>query len=305
MVRDEGRAAGRSADRMRRLAGIGLAAALAICGAAAHAQNWEPAASGSAAILPPPDRASGVVGASFACAGQRWSLLLRTGEAGAGRMVPGNGRVAIDGGQAFPGEAVRASGTIRLAVPNTAIAPIRAGLRLEIAIEGEAGPAEALFSLRGSRRTIEAIEPLCSPREIEGFDIVAMSPTDRAVPAARAVRAAEIEAFKIATQSEPEVSARIETLPEGKALLFVRLCGSSWYFGRTGCNVASYARAMLLDDWRLVYDDEGGTIHLAQSPGADGWPDIVRVPRGGGGEESLWAWNGSDYALREGVAALD
>jgi hypothetical protein len=284
---------------------VAAAAGLAAFGLAsvpATAQGWRPAAEGAVAVLPEPDSANGVTGASLACDAQRWSLRLRIGLRAP--EAEGTGTIEI-GSSRFEGAARRSGSVIALEIPRAAIAPLRLGSSLAVTIDGSSGPAAATFSLRGSLRTIDAVEPLCSPRELPGYDLVAVAPDDPSIASARRLRDSDIEAFRVSTQSEPEVASAIVTLESGRGMFFIRLCGSSWYFGRSGCNVTGHVRDTLLDEWRPAYDNEGGSVYLDLQSLTDGWPDVVALPRRGDDPESVWRWDGSAYAPQEGLVAED
>lgn len=295
---------------------IGLTAAL-VLGAlfvtpAQAASLWQQAGSGSAAILPGPVKAEGIVGASLSCAQQEWTLLLRTGAdwrnqlrgASAAASITGAAEVSI-GKARFARPALRTNGAIVLSLPYDALQGIRGGTTLAVKISGEAGPAAAQFALGGSKKVLEAIEPLCSPRSMEGYELVAMSETDAAVASARDLIKGDIEAFKLATMSEPRVEAAEKPLHDGKAMLFTRLCGSSWYFGRSGCNVSAFVRDNAQQGWRQAYENEGSNAYLDLTATSDGWPNIVSVPLKGKPDLSVWRWQDGAYALDHGLMASD
>ncbi len=93
----------------------------------------------------------------------------------------------------------------------------------------------------------------------------------------------------------------------------MQLCGSSWYFGDSGCNVAGFAQQGADQEWKQVFDSEG--VFLFDDPDhlVSGWPDLTAIPLKSGYDEYRWAWDGAAYALvkapdgalPEGDAATD
>jgi hypothetical protein len=290
--------------------GIGLLAAFP-----AQAEiSWQQAEEGGAvAHLPQPMTSTGITGGSLLCREQNWSLQLRTDSDWRSQLRTGDqpdpllsGTAAIAIGKTRVTLAAnRSEDVITVALPYDLLASIRAGTSLSINVDGDAGPGEARFSLAGSKRVLDAVEPLCSPASIEGHQLVAVSDRDPAIRSARLLRGEDIDAFRLATASEPRLEATIVTLPDGKGILFTRLCGSSWYFGRSGCNVTGFVRDSLLGDWRLAYDNEGSTLHLAAQDEAGNWPDIVAMPLKGRPVITVWQWDGQAYAPAPDLMALD
>ncbi|MBS9722303.1 hypothetical protein JYU29_16530 [Tianweitania sp. BSSL-BM11] len=276
------------------------------------ASTWQQAGSGSVAILPQPEQADGIVGASLSCVEQEWTLLLRTGADWRNQLRGGVSAPSITGaaevsvGKArFAMPALRTNGAVALRLPYDALQPIRAGSTLAIDISGEAGPAKARFALSGSKKIMEAIEPLCSPRSMDGYELVALSSDDAAVADARHAMADDIKAFQHATASEPRVEAAQKTLADGKAMLFARLCGSSWYFGRSGCNTSAFLRDDAQSEWRPAYENEGSNAYLDLASTGDGWPNIVSVPLKGKPDLSVWRFEDGVYALDRGLMAAE
>ena len=169
---------------------------------------------------------------------------------------------------------------------------------------GEA-PLQAAFSLRGSKLAIEAAEPLCSKRDMSDYEAVALSPYSSYALEGRDLRKEEIALFRTATTAEPAVAAARSTDADGRSLTFVELCGSSWYYGASGCNVAIFARTGESAPWTLVYDAEGADLYLDRSALVDGWPGIIALPRKGGGDEMRWTWGGSRYVVADGEAIAE
>jgi hypothetical protein len=114
-----------------------------------------------------------------------------------------------------------------------------------------------------------------------------------------------MEAFKLATMSEPRLEAAEKALLGGKAMLFARLCGSSWYFGRSGCNVSAFTRDNPQQAWNPAYENEGSNAYLDLAATTDGWPNVISVPLKGKPDLSVWRWQDGAYALDGGLMASE
>lgn len=275
-----------------------LAALLAAApSTASSSERWTVDEAEARASLPLPAGNANVAAATLSCAAQRWKLEItlsspvETGKGEAELRVDGNG---------FAATVVAAGTMLAINTPRTTIAPLKRGLRLEIALpEAFADVAGApVFSLRGSSVALAAVEERCTLR-----DMTAYHPVEFATPSiydaiVRTLRAGDIRAFTVATASQPQVSAALALFHEGRRVLFTRLCGSSWYFGQSGCNITGYVR----DDgsetgWREVYDTENVAIHIDPRAQNDGWPDLATLPMRAGGTALLWRWDGEAYRL--------
>lgn len=277
---------------------LAMFAALMVSSLPAAAQEWTMEPGTAIARLPPPTRSDGVSAAELACAERRWRLVLALEP---GRVLDEGARRAtiVVGALEFDAPAREAASGVEIAVAGEVIEPLKGGSRLSLDIVDAVPPLSAVFSLRGSRRAIEAAEPECSPRDMSAFESVTFSEDDPAVPLAAELRRDEIAVFRKATASEPRVAAAIVDAGDDRRLLFVRICGSSWYYGRSGCNLAGLAREADDDDWAPVYDTEGVELYLDHEAGTDGWPNLVTLPMTGGGDELFWTWRGERYELRE------
>src|SRR5690606_16027505 len=85
-----------------------------------------------------------------------------------------------------------------------------------------------------------------------------------------------------------------------RRLLFAELCGSTWYYGISGCGLAGFAPVAGEDPetpqgWRLVYESEGVFLYLDPNTSVGGWPVLVSLPMKAGDEETRWLWNGDAY----------
>lgn len=279
-----------------------ITAAILAASPAVASDRWEEAGSGAVALLPSPQQATGIVSASLYCAEQRWGLLLRidSGAFPAGGKAAGTIAVADS---SFPIEAEEASGSVRAAVPVEILTPLKEATRMAVVIGDGKQALKANFGLRGSRLVIEAIAPRCSQVDMTGYDRVAFSEVDAGVEAARALLAEEIEFFRAATTKQPTVAtARLEAA-EGRKLLFASLCGSTSYFGESGCNLTGYADIGPVGEWQQVYNTEGVNLFTDPSASNGGWPNLVTLPVVNGLEPSRWVWSGSAYELLEQVMA--
>ncbi len=198
---------------------------------------------------------------------------------------------------------MRLDGALDVEVPFGILQPLREAARMGVVV-GEGGNRhEATFSLRGSRDTIDAIAPRCSQVDMSAFERLTLSPADPSVPVASALLAEEADLFRAWSGTSPELAAASVDLGEGKALLFASLCGSTSYYGLSGCTVAGFARTGAGTEWKLVYNTEGSLIHLDRGVTNGGFPNVVSLPMVGSTTPSHWVWTGEAYELREEVMA--
>jgi hypothetical protein len=284
------------------LGAIVAASALSVAGPASASDRWEEAGSGAVAILPPAMEASTITGGSLVCAQKRWSLRLRVDE-----RVPGThgaiAKVTIDG-ESFPLTAEHTGGAVTLPVTREMLDGLKAGGRLVIDFGPEESDAGATFALRSSRAVIEAIAPRCSEVDMAGYDRITLSDTDPAVETAEPLLAEELKLFRAATSSKPQISATRLDRGAGRELIFSNLCGSSWYYGRTGCSLFGFVRTSPTAEWAQVYNTEGMSLYIDPNASKDGWPDLVTLEPDGY-EPAHWQWNGSAYAPVDPKFAAD
>lgn len=272
-----------------------------LCGGVAAAQaaeRWQEAAGGAVAILPAPTEAKGIVGGSLYCVEQKWGFLLRTAEAT--DAVVRSVSIGIEG-QVFELPAVAAAGTLQLAVATEFLDLLKQGNRMRV----EAGDSHAIFSLGGSTKVIEAIAPRCSQVDMSAYEAVSLEELRPAVDEARDLFADEIALFRAATDKEPMVAATEIGLDDGKRLLFATLCGSTWYYGASGCTLSGWAASGADDGWAQVYATEGVQLYLDRRATRDGWPALVTLPAINGVEASHWLWTGDAYAVEVTHIAAD
>lgn len=281
------------------LASLLLAGATDVAGAA---DQWQEAGSGAVALLPKPDSAKGISSATLYCIEQRWSFLFRVdGEPReAGGSLP---TVMTIGDDRFQLEAVARKGALDVEVSFDALQPLRAAARMGVVIGEGSGRLQATFSLRGSRDTIDAIAPRCSQVDMSAYERVVLSPTDAAAPLAATLLGEEAQLFRAWAGTDAQLAAATVELAGGKALLFASLCGSTSYYGLSGCTVAGFARAAAGAEWALAYNTEGALIHLDRTAANGGFPNVVSLPMVGSTTPSHWVWTGAAYELREEVMA--
>jgi hypothetical protein len=292
----------RSGRHTRRLLlGAAILAAAPAAGMAAGADNrWQEAAGGAVAILPAPSNARAIVGGSLSCAEQRWSFVLRTEP---GSVAPGTAASLklVVGDSIFEANALEVSGTVQFAVDRAILDPLRNGARLGVSMGEKGSIAKAVFPLSGSRAVIDAIKPRCSPVDMAGYEQVTLSQADPGVEAAVKMMKDEAKLFTAFTGKKPVFSATTLDLRDDRHLLFASLCGSTAYYGPSGCTLSGFARTAVAGPWQEVYNTEGLALYTDPAATRDGWPGLVTLPQDGDAK-TLWTWNGNAYSPREGEA---
>lgn len=260
------------------------------------------------ATLPHPS-AGEMASATLSCDAQRWSLVLDTGDV----ATPQAGSATMTvGSRAFDLDTRLAGKLLTARLPKEALEPLKNGSRLELDLPtAQDEPAAPLvFSLRGSKLAISSAQERCSLRDMSAYQPVTFTPYSSYLNEAKALRAADIEAFVQATASQPKLDVAMAELDEGRRVLFTRLCGSSWYYGLSGCNITGFAPGPADQAegdegggtsepaWRPVYDTENVLLYLDQRSRSHGWSDVVTLPVGASGTGLVWRWNGRSYALK-------
>lgn len=255
------------------------------------AERWAALEGEAAARLPDPTRARAITGGELRCDQQEWALnvALAFGTDGDNGARKANVRI---GGSRFDLDAERKASIVSVAVPPEMLQPLRAGIRMDITITGGAETHEARFSLIGSRRAIEEAAPKCSKRDMSAYSEIVPGELNPETTLARELLGEEIRAFRAATKSEPIVAAALVSVSEGRRLLFATLCGSSWYYGDSGCNMTVHAQEGE-SDWRRVYETEGVTMHTDPNAETAGWPDLVALTFDG--DIVVWRWEDGQY----------
>ena len=293
----------------RHLKGVAGISLLALICLPVHAQTqsrWQAHEEEALATLPLPRDQQNVSAASLSCNAQKWTLRIDFAE-----TPPGEGAEAairIDG-MRFSADVERDGTALTIRVPREALEPLKAGLRLEVEYPSTAETTENLsFALRGSRIAITTVEERCSHRDMSAYQAVSFTPYSSYMELARELRAEDISAFIMATTAKPDVQVAMAEFGESRRILFTRLCGSSWYFGTTGCNITGYApedapESQGSDDasepqlWRAVYDTENVHLFTDARSVHEGWRDVVTLPVRATEPSQIWRWDGARYAL--------
>lgn len=260
-------------------------------------ERWAAVEGEARAVLPAVRGSDAVTGGALSCEAQRWTLHLDLAgpHSSAGAAV-----LAVDG-RTFDLFLSADGRSLVSALPRDALEPLKDGIRMEVILPGDLGAAN--FPLRGSRVAITEAEERCTLRDMSAYTPITFTPYSSHANLARGLRAKDIEAFAASTASQPDLTVAMAELGAGRRLLFTRLCGSSWYYGVSGCNITGFATGPQVQDaaagpeWRAVYDTESVHLHLDPKSLHDGWPDIVTLPARGGGAALVWRWDGDGYAL--------
>jgi hypothetical protein len=293
--------AGKRVAGRRRLGFCAAAFLLAGALSATAGDRWEEAGSGAVAILPVPLKATNITGGSFSCAEQRWSFRLRVETTSAVPRQETTVAVAIDGAD-FPAKVDWSPGVVTISVPFEMLDLLKAGNRLSFAFDSE--PA-TVFSLRGSRVVLDAVAPRCSEVDMSAYQSVALSETDQAIGTAAKLMAEESALFREATGKQSVLAAASFKVAPDAEMVFASLCGSSRYYGESGCTLSGFARQGASGDWREVYNSEGMALYLNPKTSAGGWPDLITLAPNGGAEPSHWMWTGLAYEIRKPAIAKD
>jgi hypothetical protein len=264
------------------------------------ADRWQEAGSGAVAILPSPSQPSTITGGSLYCAEQKWGFLLRTEK---DPRPTGMVRIGLEG-QVYELPAIGGEGTLSVDIDREMLEPLKQGTRMRVEAGSGEDALDAVFNLRGSAKVIEAIAPHCSQIDMSGYESVSLSGIGAAVDLAKNLMSEEIELFREATKKEPVFSATFIDLPGAKRLLFGSLCGSTWYYGLSGCTLAGWV-TIETGEWRQVYSTEGANLYLDRKDMRDGWPVLVTLPVVNGTEPDRWAWNGLAYDVLDTARAVD
>lgn len=289
---------------MRRASLLAVVCVLVAPAMAQGSDRWTVAETEAQALLPSPRGHTQVTGAALSCATQRWRLEISTG----GEITAPDATMTVDGRAFLLGRIADADG-LSYMVPRQAIEPLKAGLRLELAMADEVTG----FSLRGSKLALAAVQERCTPRDMSAYTKVTFTPWSSYMNLGRELRQADIAAFRLSTASEPKLDVAMAEFGEGRRLLLTRLCGSSWYYGASGCNITGFAPKGGSgggsggesggEGWVEVYDTENVILHSDPAMVIDGWPDLVTIPAGQkgnmvAGPGLIWRWDGKNYALK-------
>jgi hypothetical protein len=285
-----------------RAATFAVAALSSLPGSARADERWQEAGSGAVAILPVPAKANFITGGSLVCAEQRWTLRLRTEPRQPSSPVA-RARLAIDE-KLYPVLAEQARTVVTVPVSYEMIESLKAGAWLTV----DLGVDEALsasFPLNNSRKIIDATWPRCSPIDMSAYEKIAISESDPALDIAQSLLAKEVKLFRAATTGTPRLAAARLDRGEGREMLFATVCGSSWYYGRSGCTLLGYLRGAPAEEWREVYNSEGFNLYFDPNASNGGWPDLLTLEAIGGLEPMRWTWTGDRYELLDPRFAAD
>lgn len=274
---------------------------LIVSSGASASDRWEEAGSGAVAILPAPLKAASITGGSLHCAEQRWSLRLRT----EGKITPiADAKTGIDiDGTVFESAADIARDYASLRIPYEALELLKEGSRLNVRLTGDPKKPDAVFALRGSRAVLDAIAPRCSQVDMSAYTPVTLDAEHPAVEPAKKLLVEWAKGYRAWSGKQPTYAAAVLDVAPDKKLMFASICGSPNYFGASGCSLNGYAADSTGAEWRQVYETEGVLLHTDPKTSNGGWPNLVTLPAVNGTEASHWIWNGSEYELRELIAA--
>lgn len=246
-----------------------------------------------------------VSAATLTCSAQKWTLALDLAEADG--LEPGTAEMRVDASFFEVKVAVTDTG-LAISIPREALDPLKRGVRWTIDFSGklEEKPGDLTLSLRGSRLAINAMEGTCSLRDMSAYQPVTFSPYSSYLSLARELREDDLKAFTVATTAQAKIDAAMAEFGDGRRVLFTRLCGSSWYFGASGCNITGFAPDPAAEGtWRVVYDTENKHVFTDPRSAHQGWRDIVTLPAGVGGNGKVWRWSGETYALEGDLPPQD
>lgn len=267
---------------------------------AALAQTAWVAAPGAASVtMAAPVETDIVTGGSMACDAGAWTMHLTLAEDA--RMVDASGTATLVFFLGTWDAAWKSTATgVELAISDELIEPMMRGTRFSIV---SADPeVEIRFPLTGSRRALTEAEALCPPRAMPVENSVHLTPFSSYTKLVAALREDDIEEFRVSTTMQPRLRAGIVEIGPERRLLFGELCGSSWYYGVSGCNIAGFAPVeggdpQTPEGWRPVYESEGAFLYIDPDQATIGWPDLLSIPLKEGTDETRWRWTGSGYEI--------
>lgn len=281
--------------------------------APAGAQTAWTAPEGQAyAMLPAPEPGTAVTGGVLLCDQQVWTLALALEPDGTIEGAEANTTLTARG-QPFSVPSSQGNGSVDLNIPYEALEPMKAGIRLHIEFAGENRPVR--FPLTGSRRAITAVEQGCSPRELPTENRIALLATSPHLELGRQLRSNDIRDFVVSTNQLPDLRVAMLDLVGGRQLLFSQICGSSWYYGVSGCSLVGFARVKAsgsseadpttvdLEGWEPVLESEGAHLYTEPDKLNDGWPELIAIPLRPGFPDKLWTWTGQRYSVEGTIQA--
>lgn len=276
-----------------------LLAIVAVSTPAEAADFWQEAGAGAVAILPDPSPTLGIASATLYCSEQAWGFHFRTDPArpaGAGLL----GTITV-GWEEVPLSFVAQAGNFHTTIQADLLERLKSGNSLRVVMGEGAERYAATFNLRQSRRVIEAISPRCSQIDMEGFEPVVFNDMGVDVAEAEPLVAAEVAKFREFTGASPKIAATSLDIEGGHRLLFATVCGSTGYYGPSGCNLSGYSRMAGAEGWTEAYNTEGMHLYLDRNADNGGFPNLATLEVFGGTQPIHWIWGGDRYMLRDQI----
>lgn len=285
---------------------VPILSVLLVAGAspAAAADIWAADAYEARVTLPDPEPGTPVTGGTMACAADAWTLTLATRAGATVAGADGTARIAVPLGT-FEAPSKAVAGGIEIAVPRAALEPLMRSTRLTIGFVG--GADEVRFPLAGSRRAITAAQTLCSRIDMPAANSVPLTPYSSYLLLTRDLRRSDIDDFVDSTGGTPRLRAGMVEIDAARRLLFSEMCGSTWYYGVTGCSLIGYAPVEGKDaekpqGWRIVYETEGVYLYVDPDAAHEGWPDLLAYRADAPTQAMRWVWKERSYALEDEAA---
>jgi hypothetical protein len=284
---------------------VSLALLAAAAAPAAAADVWTADPHEARVTLPDPQPGTPVTGGTMACAADAWTLTLFTDTGASVAGATGTARIVVPLGT-FEAPSTAVPAGIEIAVPRAALEPLMRSTRLSISFVG--GTDEIRFPLAGSRRAITAAQGLCSKVEMPLANSVPLTPYSSYLLLTRALRRSDIADFALSTAETPRLRAGMVEIGEGRRLLFSEMCGSTWYYGASGCSLIGYAPvegkdAEKPEGWRSVYETEGVYLYVDPEMAHEGWPDLLAYSAAAPTEAMRWTWKDGSYVMEDDTAS--
>lgn len=271
---------------------------------------WTAPEGQSYAMLPEPEPGTPVTGGVLLCNAQVWTLSLAM-EPGATLQGVGGHATLTARSLPFSVESAGTSAGVDLNIPYVALEPMKAGTRLQIEFEGE---PPVRFPLTGSRRAITTVEGACPPRQLPTENLIELIAGSQHLELGRQLRSDDIKDFVISTNDLPDLRVAMVELEQNRQLFFVEICGSSWYYGVSGCNLSGFTQLAVgspetdpdrpyLEGWQQVFESEGAHMYTVPDQVIDGWPNLIAVPLKPGFPDKLWTWTGQRYSVEGTIQA--
>lgn len=275
-----------------------LAAILSATAFPAFAQNWTHSA--DRATAPRAITGDPSSGFEIVCFQGDWILYLFGLPTAEGALAT----ITVDG-QAFPVQIIYGNGGDGIALNGQILSALKSGSTVRISSTHASSRFDSTFGLRGSSRSLSAVEASCaSPTPAtapERFVSAPIGSTSEAITLASSfLRPVLAEAQKV----DPKVgieTASIIDLGNGWQFLVADIGPSVVLYGADA--VASVIAAKPpARDWQIVAKQTGVVVYLDSQNLTNGYPDIwYQGLRGVNQPYALWQWTGSEYAFRQTV----